>query len=316
MPSSPNPEFPTFRRITAYILILVALGCPYIYFTSASDEDPNEITIETPSPALGKAVATAVHQAVTDPYFAPLEKLADYLSEDPERDMITIDQLTKWATDDEMPTCFVWDADGSNFKMDHGASPWVIEEVVDRLRNSIYRDNPRGLLFINMLRIEGERYWLGFMKVPRISDEPTQMAGVFFSLDRYLSVHVPRLIDNLVSRRRFPLVPFQLDAKPIHNEPDGDISIRILDATGGIYLQRGRTFDSDKMIYSESKWYPKPIVCLQEGWDLQVFSANVVSRKEKSRDSKRELGLFIAMVVLVSILYWWGGGVKRMKDEG
>ncbi|NQU05212.1 MAG: hypothetical protein HQ568_03900 [Calditrichaeota bacterium] len=269
--------------------------------------EKDDIELDTPSPALGKAVATTIHQTVTDPYFKPLEELADYLTQHPECDMISIEQMSKWSIDDELPTCFVWDTDGSNFKLSHGASPWALEMVTEKLRECVLRENPRGLLFINTFRANGENYWLGFMKVPKRADSPTQMAGVFFSMDRYLDTFVPRLIDEMSTRQRFPIVSFQLNDPPMHGEDDGDIAFRILDKRGNTYLQRGRTFAEDKMIYSESKWFPRPIVAMQEGWDLQIFSANAVPQQDDDKDNKMRDGMFIVLLVIVSLLYWWGG---------
>jgi hypothetical protein len=271
---------------------------------------------------LGKVVATAIHQTVTDPYFKPLEKLADYLNQNPECDMISIEQMTRWSIDDELPTCFVWDTDGTNFLLSHGASPWALEMITDwalemiteKLREGILRENPRGLLYINTFRVEAENYWLGFMKVPKRAEEPTQMAGVFFSMDRYLDTYVPRLIDEMTSRQRFPLVSFQLNDPPMHGENDGLISFRILDKKGNTYLQRGRTFTEDKMIYSESKWFPKPIVAMQEGWDLQVFSTNTVPQQDNTKDNKMRDGIFITLLVVITLLFWWGSGRKKCES--
>ncbi len=276
-----------------------------------------EAVLDIPSPALGQAVANAVHQAVTDPYFVPLERLTDYLTEDSSHDMIPIDMISKWTLDDRFPTCFTWDCEDGKLQVDKGASAWVLEEVVSRAREGLYMDNPRGLLYINTFIVEGEKYWLGFLKVPLQSEDPSQMAGVFFSMDRYLAEYAPRIIDKLVTRRRFPLVQFQCDVKPIHKEPDGDICIRILDVKGGVYLQRGRTFDADKMIYAESDWYPKPIVCMMEGWDLQVFSANAASSEEKAQSGRWLLVVFIVTAVLMTLFYWVGVGWRsKQLDRG
>jgi hypothetical protein len=273
--------------------------------------EKQSIELDAPSPALGKAVATSVHQAVTDPYFRPLEKLAEYMGGNPDCDMITIEQMTKWAPDNEFPTCFVWDTDGSRMEVDNAASPWAMEMVVEQIRVGMEKENPRGLLYISTFQVEGEKYWLGYLKIPRLSDDPTQIAGVFFCMDRYLNDDVPRLIDELVSRQRFPLVDFQLNDLPQHGESDGSISIRILNEKGKIYFQHGRNFDEKQMIYSESRWYPNPIVCMQEGWDLQVFSANATPQEEAENKQGIYWGAFILTMVLVSLLYWLG--VSRRK---
>jgi len=283
----------------------VVAGTHRFYVRALAGLEPKP-DLDTPSPALGRAVATAVHQAVTDPYFAPIEKLARYLAENPDRDEISVDQLTKWAPSGRLPTCFIWSTRSGELQIDQPASPWVLETVVERLRQGLIQPNPRGLLYINTFQVEGEEFWLGFIRVPVRSDESRQMAGVFFSIDRYLSEYVPLLIDELTGRSRFPIVPFQRDDPPIHGERDGDICIRILDAQGGIYLQRGRTFDPARMIYAESRWYPNPIVCLQEGWDLQVFSANAVPPQDGSARRRMANIALVAALVLVTVFYWWG----------
>ncbi|HHE47192.1 MAG TPA: hypothetical protein ENL08_05790 [Bacteroidetes bacterium] len=310
-----NQKSSTFRRVFAFILLLTVIIGLYLLTGKRIEEEKPKADLDTPSPALGRTVATAIHQAVTDPYFAPLEKLAQYLSDNPQCDMVTIDQMTKWALDDAFPTCFVWDADGSRIEVDNAASPWAIEQAVKIVRQCLYRKNPRGLLFVETFRAENEKYWLGFLKVPVSAPEPTQIAGVFFSMDRYIEEDVPRFIDGLVSRRRFPLVSFQLNDPPMHNEPDGDISFRILDEKGGIYFQHGREFDEGKMIYAESIWYPKPIVCMQEGWDLQVFSSNAVASGEPEGNRTSAVVILIAALILASLFYWWGIHQLHTEDE-
>ncbi len=298
----------------------MVVGGLYILTGQKPEEEEPQSDLDTPSPALGRAVATAVHQAVTDPYFAPLEKLAEYLSEDLDRDMITIDQMTKWALDDQFPICFVWETDGSRIEVDNPASPWALEQVVEIIRQCVYKDNPSGLLFVNTFKVKDEKYWLGFLKVPMNAEEPTQMVGIFFSMDHYIIEDVPRLIDKLVSRRRFPLVAFQLNDPPMQKEPDGDISFRILDESGVVYFQRGRTFEQDKMIYAESTWYPKPIVCMQENWDLQVFSSNAVAPEKEGRKNRKPWLAYIIALMVVTFLYWWGPSsygriIKRSTAE-
>ena len=281
------------------------LGGVFYYTSSSSPDERQALDLTQPSPALGEAVANAVHQTVTDPYFAPLENLVQYLADDPGHDMITLDQMTRWTIDDKFPVCFVWDADGNKMQIDQGASPWAMEAVVTSLREAMIKDNPRGLLYIKTFEADGEKYWLGFQKVPLHSEEPNQMAGVFFSMNRYMTEHVPRLVDKMVSRQRFPLVSFQRDVPPIYNEPDGDISLRILDKEGNVYLQRGRMFDADKMIYASSQWYDNPIVCLQRGWDLQVFSSNSVPPDEPTKGRRWLNVIFASALILVSLFYWW-----------
>lgn len=285
-----------------------------IYLSSGSSEDPEmRMDLDTPSPALGEAVANSIHQALTDPYTLPLEKLAQYLTEDIQHDMITIDQLNRWTQDDYFPICFIWDCDGSRIQVDKGASPWVLERILTIVREGLLVENPDGLPFINSFEVQGEKYWLGFLIVPLLTDEPNQVAGVFFSIESYLAEHVPRLIDNLVKRRYFPLVDFQRDDQYDFDVPDGDISFRILDEKGELFLQRGRTFDEDKLIYASSQWYGERIVCLKRGWDLQVFSVNAGLMKTDS--TKRRVGIlmYISSLVLGSLFYWIGIGKGRRK---
>ena len=293
------------RRIIAYILLLMVIIGIHIYFAKSTVIPEQSLTLETPSPALGQAIANAVHQTVTDPYLVPLEKLVEYLANDPNCQEMTVDLLAKWAPDNDIPTGFVWDVVQGGFQMDHPTSPWVLEAVMERVRREldVGSDN---LLHINVFEMEGERYWLGFLHLPYKSIQPNQVAGVFFSIDDYLDVDAPRLIDDMINRQRFPLVPFQRNNPPIRGEPDGDISIRILDADGETYLQHGRTFDPDKMIYAESQHHSHPIVCLQEDWDLQVFSANLVPHSSESNQHRTKYILLIVELILATVLYWWG----------
>ncbi len=267
--------------------------------------------LETPTPRLGQVVATAIHQAVTDPYMAPLEGLARYLSENPDRSDISIQMMTKWAPDDQMPICFTWNADGGGLQLDHPASPWALEEVVSRLRQGMMMENPHGDLYVDTFEAQRERYWLGFLRVPARPSRPRQMIGVVFSIDRYLSEDVPRFIDRLIDRNRFPLFRFQKTSEPLAGETEGDISIRILRGDGEVYFQRGRNFDPRKLIYSESQWYPHPIVCMQRGWDLQVFSTRAAAPDRSDRMRSAGYRLTALMVALVTLFYWWGSWVRR-----
>ena len=294
------------RRIILYLLLLLVVVTAHYLVMGVVARPVPKADLETPSPALGRVIATTVHQTVTDPYFAPLEKLASYLSENPDREEVSIDLLTKWAPDNRLPTCFVWNRRSGELQIDQSASPWVLETVLERVQEGLVKPNPHGLLYVNTFKVEGERFWLGFIKVPIQQPETRQMAGVFFSIDKYMSEYVPLLIDEFVNRQRFPLVPFQRDDPPIHGEQDGDISIRILDAEGRVYLQHGRTFEPEKMIYAESRWYPNPIVCLQEGWDLQVFSANAVPAEDGSGRQLKAGLILVAVLVLTTVFFWWG----------
>lgn len=297
------------------LLLAVVVGAGVIaeriYYKSLSPP-----RLETPSPALGRAVATAAHQALTDPYLKPLERLAAYIAENPDAPEVSLQQLTEWCVDAEMPVCFVWDLE-SGFQFARPASPWALEEVLGRLRASVATDNPKGLLFVDTFVAEGQKYWLGFLRLP-VEGKPRQMAGVFFSIDRYLERDVPRFLNEMVTRRRFPLVAFQLNDPPRHGEPDGDIAIRIIDQRGEVYYQHGREFSPEKMIYSESKYYPKPIVCLQEGWDLQVFSSNAPGEDNWERSRRQARQTWMAAAALAGVIYAWGvwsGRKRRLRDE-
>lgn len=298
------------RRIIANLLILVVIGS--LYFVVGGRSPRSSPTLDTPSPALGRAVATAVHQTLTDPYFAPLERIADYLDRHPEVREVDVDLLTKWAPDDELPTCFVWNCDNSRLQLDHPTSPPVIETVLQRLKEGMGVLNPRQLIYISTFRAEEEEFWLGFIRVPLGSGAPAQMAGVFFSLDHYIKNDVPRLIGAMTNRPRFPLVEFQRNDPPIRGEREGDIALRVMDADGEVYYQSGRTFDPEKMIYSESRYFPKPIVAMQVGWDLRVFSA----RFEPPPPGPSRLmvwGALMAAGLIASLLFWWGTMTRRPK---
>lgn len=262
-------------------------------------------SLTTTSPRFGQVVASTVHQALTDPYFVPLEKLSRFLAEHPDRREITVDLLTKWAPDDLIPTCFVWNTSGG-LQVDHPVSPLTIESIIQSVKIALSMDNPRGLIYIKRLSIADHSYWLGFLKVPIIGDEPEQVAGVYFDMDEYLSHHVPRLIDQVVNRDRFPLFRLQKTGRLMPGEVEGDIAIRIIRRNGEVYFQRGSNFDPESMIYAESQYYSDPVVCLQKDWDLQVFSSNPADNLHP--DVIRRWGYwFIALsLLLVTLLYWWG----------
>ncbi len=176
-------------------------------------------------------------------------------------------------------------------------------------------DNPEGLIYIRKLRIEGDYYWLGFVKVPLLSVEPDQVAGVYFDIDEYLEKHVPRLIDQVITRDRFPLFRLQKTGRLMPGEIEGDIAIRIIDDKGEVYFQRGNVFDPESMIYSESQWYKDPIVCLKRGWDMQIFSSNQAN--QPSPDKIREWGYWfiVLSLALVTLFYWWGVRSKKSQPS-
>ena len=221
------------HRITAYLLLIAAIIISFFLINPVEKQASDSPDIDSPSPALGRAVATGIHQVVTDPYLVPIENLSEYLAANPDRQEISVDLLTKWASDLQFPTCFVWDAVRGGMQIDHPSSPWAMEAIVEQLDEGLITDNPRGQLFISVFKVEGEKYWLGYLPVPGGFSRVRQMAGVFFSIDKYLERDVPRLIDEMVSRSRFPLVPFQRDMEPIYGENDGHIS------AGGGHIKPG-----------------------------------------------------------------------------
>jgi hypothetical protein len=297
------------KKIVVSLSILGLLAALYHYY---GDTLPaRETDLDTPSPALGRAVATAFHQALTDPYFAPLERMTAYLDGHPRSTRVSVDMLAKWAPDDDLPTCFVWESDGSKLQLDHQTDQDVIDQVVSRLKEGLGVQNPKQLLYISSFRMAGEKYWLGFIRIPLGAAMPEQMAGVFFSMDRYIRSDVPRLLQEAINRARFPLVEFESNDPPLTGKSTGNIAIRILDKQGEVYFQHGRTFDPAKMIYSESRYFPKPIVAMQEGWDLQVFSANAGFEVESSRKPSRLIGF--AVIGLVIVLIYWFADYQRAR---
>jgi hypothetical protein len=218
---------------------------------------------------------------------------------------ISVDMLSKWAPDDEIPTCFVWNTDGSRMQVDHGADPEVVNGVLKHLQDGLVKANSNQLLYLKFLRVNGEKFWLGFIRIPLGSSNPTQMAGAFFSMDRYIESDVPRLINEMINRPRFPLATFQADSKLLGEPTGSHLSIRILKDNGDVYFQRGRTFDDASLIYSESQFFSKPIVAMMEGWDLQIFSANANTAPD-SRSTLIHWSMFGLAALLISIVWWIG----------
>lgn len=297
-----------FRRIAGQIgIFLIFAGIIALQFRQGSKGDTPQI--DDPLPALGQAVANAVHAAVTDPYFKPLERIARFLDQQDEPTGVTVELVTKFAPDPLFPTCFVLDMATGQVKMDRPASPWALEMVVDRVRQGVRQDNPDGRLVVSVFQADGDDHWLGFIRNPPLSPLPDQVIGVFFNIPKYLTTDVPRMIDELFARRRFPLFPFESADLWDTGGRAGHIAFRILREDGSVYLQRGETFDKNKLIYSESAYYDQPVVCLQRGWDLQVFS-----RRAGGTFPDWDL-LFTAMInlvglALVSVIFWWAAGKR------
>ncbi|MBT3232562.1 MAG: hypothetical protein HN356_07080 [Calditrichaeota bacterium] len=294
------------RRTVGYILILLVVVSVEAYFFIGSNPEPPEIDLNTPSPALGQAVASAIHQTVSDPYFEPLEKLGRLLNQKPGTKNISLDELTQWATDDQLPTCFIYDVKTRDWEIDHPTSPWILDGILEYIKLDIGSESNNGKASITTLKAEGETWWLGYVRIPPDWKNPNQIAGVFFSIDQYLVRDVPRLVDNVVLRPRFPLVPFQQTPPLDMRREEGHIALRILDENGEVYLQRGKDFKDENLIYSESQWYPNPIVCMQRGWDLQVFSAAPKPETGGELDQKEQLAIMIVSIILISIIYWVG----------
>ncbi len=291
------------RRIIGNIVIITVIFT--VAMITEQHKSDGSLSLDSPSPALGKMVATAFHQALSDPYFAPIEKLTAYLDRHPGMSAITVDMLSKWAPDDEIPTCFVWNTDGSKFQLDHGADPEIVDGIVVKLREGLLKVNPNQLLYLKFLKVNGEKFWLGFIRIPLGSAQPTQMAGAFFSMDRYIESDVPRLINEMINRPRFPLAVFQADSKLLGELSGSHLSMRILRENGDVYFQRGRTFDKSKLIYSESQYFPKPIVAMMEGWDLQIFSANAEGTPASESTSFHWILYSLATLLLSGV--WWIG---------
>lgn len=294
------------RRIIGFFLIIGLITGAHLVLVKHLSRPAPEPGLNLPSPALGQAIATTFHQALTDPYFAPLENLVRYLNENPGIRDISIDVLTKWALDDKFPTCFVLDVKKEGWEIDHPTSLWVLDEILSCLRTGMLSSRKKGSLSVVTPEIEGETWWLGYIRIPPDAHMPDKIAGVFFSIDRYLAEDVPRFVDNVATRSRFPMVPFQQTAPVDMSRMDGHISIRILDDNGEVYLQRGRSFDPENLIYSELQFYQRPIVCMQQGWDLQVFSTNAKQKVDESSWKKGTVAITIITVLLISLVYWFG----------
>ncbi len=292
------------RKVIGFLIIALIMIGWFLLVELRSDKDGDSYA-EASSVALGKAVATAIHQTLTDPYFMPLEKLANFLARHPSQEGISVDMLTKWAPDDELPTCFVWQTNGRMLQIDHPTSPFVLEELVKVLREALNKANPGGQLYISTFKAEEERWWVGFLPIPVGVSIPNQMAGVFFSFKEYLNRDVPRLLNDFVNRPRFPLVPFEGDSVGRLNTRTGNISFRIVDSNGEVFYQYGKTFTPDKMIYSESKYNVGPvIVALQKNWDLEVYDSNYEANVESKQNYVKWLFL-VGSLLVIGVVLWW-----------
>lgn len=292
-----------FRRIIGSIVILTVLAATALFTEHRSE--PVEMRLDTPSPALGKVIANEVHQTLSDPYLLPLEKLVQTLGRFPGTSDISVDMLTRWCSDDELPTCFVWNTTGNRFQIDRSTDRELIDQIIEHLQEGLNRGNTRQLLSINTIRYKGEKFWLSYLGLPIGAPAPVQIAGAFFSVDRYLESDAPRLLNEMINRPRFPLVDFQADSRFLGEVDNSHLSLRIVKGNGDVYFQRGRTFDKEKLIYAESQYFRTPVVALMEGWDLQVFSAN--ANPALVTDSPLKRRLFFGGAALIISLIWWMG---------
>jgi len=219
--------------------------------------------------------------------------------EHPDRGEVNIDQMAKWAPDDDLPTCFVWWTDGSRLATDHPVDPDAMQIVLDNLRSTLGEGLRPGQLFIRTFKAHGERHWLGFLPVPMTNLMPYQFAGCFFSIDRYLEKDVPRLIDGFIDRPRFPLAEFESDHPGVR--PDGHVALRILNGDDEVFLERGRTFTPEQLLYSESKSNPGPvIVALQRNWDLEIYSSRYRQTTPAPSPIPAYAALMLAMVMAIT----------------
>lgn len=294
------------------LLIGIVLGVHFITITRDTDSN-SETEQERASTALGKVIATAIHQTVTDPYFVPLEQLSHYLEYNPDVNEIRVDLLAKWASDNYMPVGFVRDLIMGTTQIDHPASPFALEEVVNRVEAGAKNDNPRGLIQINTFHIDRSKYWLGYLKVPYQSTKPRQIAGVFFSIDEYLERDAPRLLNDMIHRARFPLIPFQANQGVVSSNEVGFISFRILTDRGDTYFQQGQTFEPENLIYAESDHYPEPIVCMQRGWDLEIFS-NAPEISDSDMDEYQTLIIIFIELILIALILLSATKIRIEKD--
>ena len=306
------------KRIIGFILLLATIsGTLYLYYQQVKPRD-SVPDLSTPSPLLGQTVANALHQAMSDPYLLPFEKAIRYLNRNPESTYIDLSQLSSWVDDDEFPTFFTFEIEIDKFSFDKPTSAWAVDAVKSELYRKVYSTKLAHSPRIVILDFDGERWWMGAIVVSDGLHSAPEVVGAFFNLDTYLKEHVPRFIDNVVKRKRFPLISFQT-SELLGGVNSGQIAIRILDDQKSVYLQRGHNFEPELLIYAESKWYDNTVVCLNAGWDLQVFSVTPMTEEDIAPNLERNLLLLlIIMLGLISLIYWWstaGMGKMRQPEE-
>ena len=297
---------------SALLILSIYVSSVYFHYSKSEEVEPLNV-LEKPSPALGQTIANSIHQGLTDPYLKPLEKLVDFINSNPDLGDISVSLMAKWAIDDEFPVSFVYTLGNDSWEIDHPATAWILDSVRETILLEAQRKTDSNKVKLTTILVEDEEWWLGFLNYPQNSNYPEQGAGVFFKINEYLKKHVPRLIDEVVKRKRFPIISFQQSPPLDKSKSDGHISLRITMADGGTYFQRGHSFEPYQMIYAESDWYDQPVVCLKKGWDLQIFSNN--SKEPQEDNSKIEILLFILSCLIITILFWWGSKTSQKNDS-
>ena len=293
------------RQIVGFILILSATTLGFYLVFELERPVDSGLDLSTPSPLLGQTIANALHQAMSDPYLVPFERAVEFLINNPGSAHIELSQFTDWAIDNRFPIFFSFESEIDKFSYDKPTSAWAVDAVKNELYRKPYRKKLEPGVKIVILEIEGKRWWMGAIVVSDGSQTSPQVIGAFFDIDNYLREHIPRFVDKVVLRKRFPLVSFQ--SSSLSSEiTSGQFSIRILDEQNKVYLQRGYNFEPDSLIYAESNWYDNTVVCLNTGWDLQVFSTVPLTLNEKEQMPYRNrLIIMLTMLGLTSAFYWW-----------
>jgi len=302
------------KRIIGFMLLIVTItGTFYSYYQQVKPRDPVP-DLSTPSPLLGQTVANALHQAMSDPYLVPFERAVQYLNSNSGHEYIELSKLTYWASDNKFPTFFTFEIELDKFSFDKATSAWAVDAVKKELYRKVYAKKLAHSPKIVFLEIEGERWWMGSIVVSDGSQSAPEIIGAFFNVETYLNEHIPRFIDTVVKRKRFPLISFQT-SELFGGLNRGQIAIRILDDQKRVYLQRGYNLDADLLIYAESKWYDNTVVCLNTGWDLEVYSVNPMTKGDPRHGLEPSmLVLFLIMLGLISLIYWWSTAGMGKKE--
>lgn len=293
------------KRIVGYLLLLATITIAFYLSFEQEKPEKTALNLRTPSPLLGQTIANALHQAMSDPYLVAFERAMEFLSSNSDATYIELSRFADWAPDSQFPTFFTFNSQTGNFSFDKPTSAWAADGVKSELYRKSYTTKLGQPIRIVILDIQGQRWWMAAIVVSDGSQAEPEVIGAFFNIDNYLKEHIPRFIDNVVQRKRFPLIPFQTSSLS-GNLSKGQISIRILDNKKRVYLQRGNNFEPDLLIYAESKWYDNTVVCLNTGWDLQIFSTVPMIIVEKEPNlSRNRLILMITILGIISLVYWW-----------